>query len=138
MEESGGENAKDIAAAPMADMAVGASATPSTLPLAAFPPVSPPASCKAEASGGAACTEHSTSTTNCAATAAVVGSSPVPDADDELEVAELQKVAGRHVDSVHGKEESVEDLLGSLMRTLNTEQGRADFRLLAASCDNSG
>lgn len=138
MQESCGENAKDITAAPMADIAVGASATPGSLPLAAFPPLPPPASCKAEVSGGAACTECSTTTTKSVATAAVVGSSSVPVADDELEVAELQMVAGRDVDSVHGGEESVEDLLGSLMRTLNTEQGRADFRLLAATCDNSG
>lgn len=134
------ENAKDIAAAPMADIAVGASATPSSLPQVKIPPLPPPASCKTGTSSGAACIQHFTTTTKSSAnaTTAVAGSSPVPVVNDELEVVELQRVAGRHVDSVDGGEESVEDLLSSLMRTLNTEQGRSDFRLLASTCDNSG
>ena len=47
----------------------------------------------------------------------------------------MQSVGGDvGTDSAGGgeEEESVEDLLSSLMRTLNTEQGRADFRLLAS------
>lgn len=131
------EDAKDIAA-PMADMAVGASATPSSLPQVTSPPLTPPGCCKTGASGGAACAERSTTTpTYDAATAAVAGSSAVPAVDDALEAAEFQRGAGRDVDSVDGGEESVEDLLSSLMHTLNTEQGRADFRLLAAACDSS-
>eukprot|EP00903_Cladosiphon_okamuranus_P017097 g15753.t1 len=59
-------------------------------------------------------------------TASAAASSSVSTSNDELEVVEVQSLG------TGGEEESVEDLLSSLMRTLNTEKGRADFRLLAS------
>lgn len=57
------------------------------------------------------------------------------DLSEEFDMTELQCAQG-DVDTADG-EESVEDLLSSLMRTLNTEQGRADFRLLASNGSTS-
>ena len=99
---------KSFAAAPMADMAVGKSATAA---------------------------RDSGSTTS-GPTASVAASSSVSTSMGELELVEVQGVGGRDVDPTNAggeeEEESVEDLLSSLMRTLNTEQGRVDFRLLAS------
>lgn len=124
IEESrgGGEN---LAAAPMADMAVGKPATPEVL----FPPLPLAASDKPGVSAGL--TRELGSKTTPGSTASAAASSPVSASHDEVEVVEVQNVGG-DVDTANREEESVEDLLGSLMRTLNTEQGRADFRLLAS------
>ncbi len=106
--ENGEKGALKIPAAPIADMALGPSASPSTSPDFLLPPIPPTAVEESEDSAGMASLSN------------------------ELEVTELQSGSG-DVDTAHGGEESVEDLLSSLMRTLNTEQGRAEFRLLASN-----
>lgn len=105
--ESGKNGAMKIPAAPIADRALGSSANPSSSPDFLLPPLPPTASEESE------------------------DSVRVSSLSDELEVAELQSGSG-DADTADG-EESVEDLLSSLMRTLNTEQGRAEFRLLASN-----
>lgn len=109
-----------IPAAPIADMALGPSASPSGSPDVLLPPLPPSASEESGDSVGMASAKASSSE-----------SSYSYSSSGELEVTELQSVRG-DVDTADG-EESVEDLLSSLMRTLNTEQGRADFRLLASN-----
>ncbi|CAB1120271.1 unnamed protein product [Ectocarpus sp. CCAP 1310/34] len=125
VEDQEGIDAKGFATAPMADMAVGvAAATPSC-------PFLPPApSDETGASDGATCQPCvGTTANNSIAAAGEHGS--VPALRDDFEVVELPSVGGGDGEAVD-REESVEDLLSSLMRTLNTEQGRADFRRLAA------
>lgn len=92
-------------------------------------PLPPTTGNKSRVSAGVARDSGPTATTG--STASATASSSVSLSSDELEVVEVQSVGGRNLDSADDEEESVEDLLGSLMRTLNTEQGRADFRLLA-------
>lgn len=116
----------------MADMAVGTSATPSSSEVL-LPPLPPAIGNRSSVSPGVA--RELGSTTASGSTASVAASSSVSASIDELEVVEVQSVGGDvGTDSAGGgeEEESVEDLLSSLMRTLNTEQGRADFRLLAS------
>lgn len=121
-----GIDAKDVASAPMADMAVGAAATPSC-------PFLPPApSDETGASDGASCQPCVGTTTKKSTAAAGEDGSFVPSSRDDFKVVELPSVGGGDDEAVD-REESVEDLLSSLMRTLNTEQGRADFRKLAAT-----
>lgn len=103
-------------------MAVGKSATPSSSEVL-FPPSPPATSNKSAVSAGVA---RDLGLTTSGSTASAASSSSVSASNDELEVVEVQSVG------TSGEEESVEDLLSSLMRTLNTEQGRADFRLLAS------
>lgn len=125
-----GIDAKDVAAALMADMAVGAAATPSC-------PFLPPAPTdETGASDGAACQPCVGTTANNSTAAAGEDGSSVPVSRDDFEVVELPSVGGGCNETVD-REESVEDLLSSLMRTLNTEQGRADFRRLAATGSTS-
>ena len=115
----------------MADMAVGTSATPSSSEVL-LPPLPPATGNRSSVSPGVA---RELGSTTSGSTASVAASSSVSASIDELEVVEVQSVGGDvGTDSAGGgeEEESVEDLLSSLMRTLNTEQGRADFRLLAS------
>ncbi|CAM9421976.1 unnamed protein product [Ectocarpus fasciculatus] len=125
-----GIDAKGVASAPMADMAVGAAATPSC-------PFLPPApSDETGALDGAACQPCVGTTTNISTATAGEDGSFVPASRENFEVVELPSV-GAGGDEAVDREESVEDLLSSLMRTLNTEQGRADFRRLAATGSTS-
>lgn len=130
--EESSEGGKGLSAAPLADMAVGKSATPSSSEVL-LPPLPPATGNKSSVSAGVA--HHLGSTTTSGSTASVAASSSVPASIAELEVVEVQNVSRGDVDTDTAggeEEESVEDLLSSLMRTLNTEQGRADFRLLAS------
>lgn len=129
LDESGEKGAKNLAAAPIADMAVGKSATPSN-PEVLFPPLPPATSDKSRVSAGVAGDLASATKTGSTTSAAISSCASV--FDDHLEVVEVQGDGGGGVDTADGEGESVEDLLSSLMRTLNTEQGRADFRLLAS------
>ncbi|CAN0535515.1 unnamed protein product [Ectocarpus sp. 12 AP-2014] len=112
-EKKEGIHAKGVAAAPMADMAVDAAAA---TPSGPFQPLS------------------GTTTNNATAAAGEDGS--VSASRNHFEVVELP-IVGRGNDEPVDGEESVEGLLGSLVRTLNTEQGRADFRRLAATGSTS-
>lgn len=127
-EGNGEKGAKNLAAAPIADMALGTSAAPGS-PQILLPPLPPATSNKSRGSTGVTGDLGATTTSGSAASASA--SSSVPVLNDRLEVVEVQSVGGGDIDTADGEEESVEDLLSSLMRTLNTEQGRADFRLLA-------
>lgn len=111
----------------MADMVVSTSGTTSS-PEVLFPPLPPATSNKSRVSAGEARDLGSTGST---ASAAATASSSLSLSNDELEVTEVQSVGRGDDETADGEEESVEDLLSSLMSTLNTEQGRADFRLLA-------
>ncbi|CAM9493820.1 unnamed protein product [Scytosiphon promiscuus] len=127
---------KSADAAPLADNAVG-----KALSARSSPPVPPPIAASNTTAPtheevGEARSENTCST---GVPAEVLGgssfSSPL---DDDFEVAELPGVAEQATISQTGdEEESVEALLGSLMRTLNTEKGRADFRALAATASSS-
>ncbi|CBJ28093.1 acetyltransferase [Ectocarpus siliculosus] len=130
VEDQDGIDAKDVAAAPMADMSVGAEAATPSCPLQY-----PAPSDGTGASEGATCQPCAGTTTNIS-TAAPGEDGSVPASRNDFEVVELPSVGGGGDEAADG-EESVEDLLGSLMRTLNTEQGRADFRRLAAAGSTS-
>ncbi|CAM9204268.1 unnamed protein product [Hapterophycus canaliculatus] len=130
------EEGKGAVAAPVADMAVSTAAAARS-----SPPVPPIAT--SNKTGHAAVGEvgevRAERASPTGAPADVVGSSPFSPSDDDYEVTELLDVAGQGAITRTGVggEESIETLLGSLMRALNTEKGRADFRLLAATGSTS-
>lgn len=125
------QDEKCAVAAPVADTAVGAAASARS-----SPPVLPTDDIiQTEHPRPAVGADSTADTCSAGAPFHITSGASSSASDNDFEVTELPGVAGQAtiVDGVDGEEESVEALLGSLMRTLNTEKGRADFRLLAAT-----
>ncbi|CAM9331675.1 unnamed protein product, partial [Laminaria digitata] len=77
------------------------------------------------------------STAAAAAAAAASSASPIIDGDGNIFEQTRESVVSVDDGQDKEKEESIENLLGSLVRALNTTQGRADFgQLIAESSDN--
>ena len=148
--KNGAESVKRAVAAPVADISIATepAAMPSRRYQSPHPPL-PPTTQDSEAADGtlpqADAPGSSPSTSgqsalsatraSAAAEAAASSASPLNDGSGEI-LAQIGKSVAV-VDDGEEKEESIEILLSSLVRALNTTQGRADFgRLMTESTDN--
>lgn len=154
-EESEGENDADsvnrAVAAPVADMSIAteSAAMPSRQDQPPHPPL-PPTNQEIEAADGtlpqagapgywspSTSGQSVLSATDASTAAAAAASFASPLRDGSGEVLEVIGESVAAVDDGEEQEESIENLLGSLVRALNTTQGRADFgQLIAESADN--
>lgn len=150
-----GENDADsvnrAVAAPVADMSIAteSAAMPSRQDQPPHPPL-PPTNQEIEAADGtlpqagapgywspSTSGQSVLSATDASTAAAAAASFASPLRDGSGEVLEVIGESVAAVDDGEEQEESIENLLGSLVRALNTTQGRADFgQLIAESADN--